>query len=64
VAGNSNSGNRTGKRGKPLPVRVRLTESNARRLQKIPTLHGDIHLTVNHILKLWMDDHYPELPQS
>jgi hypothetical protein len=65
MAGNSNSGNRTGRRGKPLPIRVRLTRENARRLDD--ALDSDskkeMELFVNLILRRYLDEYYP-LPSA
>lgn len=69
MAGNSNSGNRTARRGKPLPKRITLAESNARRLMAIkysdlknsPTFtRQDAEVFVNLIIKDYLDTHYPE----
>lgn len=66
MAGNSNSGNRTGRRGKPLPKRIKLAEDNAQRLMTIkysdlrnsPTFtRQDAEMFVNLIIKQYLDDH-------
>jgi len=64
MAGNSNSGNRTERRGKPLPVRVRLTERNAKRLAEWFSSKEDVEILINRIAQEWLDTYRPETPQE
>ena len=60
MAGNSNSGNRTERRGKPSPSSrrtVRITAENRQRVLAImPEGDQDIELMVNLIIKQWLED--------
>ena len=57
MPGNENSGNTTGKRGKPPQRVIRLTLENAQRLRHIMKENDeDVEIAVNIIIRKWLEE--------